>query len=61
MGNKTKTIYSLTNQDVQTVAEQELGRLLSPEEIVLLEERIAEKIPWYSAIAESIDELIVCL
>ena len=61
MENKTKIIYSLTNEDVQTVAEQELGRPLSAEEIALLEEQIAERIPWYDATAESINELIVQL
>ena len=54
-----KTIYSLTNEDVQTVAEQELDRLLSVEEIALLEEQIAKNISWYDAIREAIEELIV--
>lgn len=59
MVDLTKVIYFLTNEDVQTVAEQELDRLLSAEEITLLEERIADNIPWYEAIAEAIGELIV--
>ena len=54
-----KVIYSLTNEDVQRVAEQELDRLLSAEEIVLLEERIAENIPWYDAISVAIEEVII--
>ena len=54
-----KVIYSLTNEDVQTVAEQELDRTLSAEEIALLEERIAENISWYNAISKAIEELII--
>ena len=59
MNNTKKVIYSLTNEDVQRVAEQELDRLLSIEEIALLEEQIAKNIPWYDAIREAIEELIV--
>ena len=56
---KDKVIYSITVSDIQEVADQELERALSLEEIELIRDRIAEKIPWYDAIAESIDELIV--
>ena len=54
-----KIIYSLTNEDVQRVAEQELDRFLSVGEIALLEEQIAKNIPWYDAISEAIGELII--
>jgi len=54
-----KIIYQLTVKDVQDVADQELERELTPEEIELIRNRIAEKIPWYDAIAEAIDEMIV--
>jgi hypothetical protein len=53
-----KIIYQLTVKDIQEVANQELERELSLEEIELIQNRIAEKIRWYDAIAESIDELI---
>ena len=56
---KDKVIYYITVSDIQEVADQELERELSLEEIELIRDRIAEKIPWYDAIAESIDELIV--
>ncbi len=59
MINAEKVIYSLTNEDVQKVAEQELDRLLSVEEIALLEEQIAKNISWYDAIREAIEELLV--
>ena len=54
-----KIIYQLTIEDIQEVANQELERELSLEEIELIRDRIAEKIPWYDAIAEAIDEMIV--
>lgn len=53
-----KIIYQITVEDVQEVADQELERELLPQEIELIRHRIAEKIHWYDAIAESIDELI---
>ena len=53
-----KIIYQLTVKDIQEVANQELERELSLEEIELIQNRIAEKIRWYDAIAESIDEFI---
>ncbi len=55
---KTKIIYSLTVEDVQTVANQEIGRSLSSEEIENIEQLIAEKIKWYDAIDEAITEKI---
>lgn len=55
---KDKVIYQLTIEDIQNVADQELERELSSQEIDLLIARIAEKIHWYDAIAETINELI---
>ena len=54
-----KIIYAIVLADIQEVANQELERELSLEEVELIRDRIAEKIHWYDAIAESIDELIV--
>ena len=51
-----KIIYSLTVEDIQTVANQEIERNLSSEEIEKIIETIAEKINWYGAIADSINE-----
>lgn len=56
---KDKIIYYITVSDIQEVADQELKRELALEELELIRDRIAEKISWYDAIAESIDELIV--
>lgn len=54
-----KIIYQLTVEDVQNVAEQELGRKLSAREVGLVQDLVEKKISWYDAIAESIDELSI--
>lgn len=51
---KDKIIYSLNENDVQTVAAQEIGRKLRSEEINAIVDDIAENINWYEAIANSI-------
>ena len=52
-----KVIYQLTIEDIQDVAMQELDRELTKEEVKKLIDPIAEKIPWYDAIADSINEI----
>lgn len=54
----SEIIYSLNVEDIQTVALQEIERNLSPEEIEEIKETIADKIKWYDAIADSINEKI---
>lgn len=54
----SKIIYSLTIEDIQTVALQEIERNLSSEEIEKIKDSIEEKINWYDAIADSINENI---
>ncbi len=53
---KKKIIYSLTVEDIQTVAIQEIDRNLSKVEIEKILDQIAEKINWYDAIADSINK-----
>jgi hypothetical protein len=53
---ENETIYHLTKEDVQTVALEIIDRELSDEEIINITDLIAEKIPWYDAIAEAIKE-----
>ncbi len=55
---RKKIIYSLNDEDSQTVAHQTLGRNLSSEEIDKIKDLIAAKINWYDAIAEAIYEKI---
>jgi hypothetical protein len=49
-------IYSLTIEDIQIVANQELGRDLTSDEIEKIKDTVAEKLLWYHAIADSIIE-----
>lgn len=49
-----KIIYSLNTEDVQTVAKDEFGRLLSTDEIKIITEKIGNHIDWYSIISETI-------
>ncbi len=51
-----KIIYQLTTKDVQDVAMELLGRELTQAEIEKIIEPIEEKLAWYDAIADSINE-----
>lgn len=55
---QSKIIYSLNEDDIQTVALQEVERNLSSQEIEKIKNLIAEKINWYDAIADAINEKI---
>ena len=57
--NNNKIIYSLNVKDIQTVANKELRRDLSPREIKKILNTIGEKINWYDAIADSVNETII--
>lgn len=54
-----KIIYQLTIEDIQTVANKELERNLSNVEIETIQNSISEKINWYEAIADSINEKLI--
>lgn len=51
-------IYSLSIQDLQTVAQEEFGRILSKSEIDIIAEKIGNHIDWYSIILETIHQHI---
>ena len=51
-------VYKLIIEDIQNVALEELDRELTHQEIQKLIDPIAENIPWYDAIARSINEVI---
>jgi len=55
--HKKKIIYSINIEDVQNVAEQELDRKLTEEELRLVEDRLGDYVGWYEAILNAIDEL----
>jgi len=50
MDGKENVVYSLNVEDIQIVAEQELDRRLSPEEVRIVEDKIDDYINWYDAI-----------
>ena len=55
---KNETIYVLKKEDIQNVAQQEIGRDLTSDEIQKIKDTIADKIDWYYAIADTINENI---
>jgi hypothetical protein len=59
MKNKNDIIYSLNIDDIQTVAVQEIDRELTVVEIDSIRDLICEKIDWYGAILDSINEKII--
>ena len=58
MNARDRIIYSINVEDLQTVAEQELERELTNEEIERVEKRLGDFIDWYEAIALTLNEVI---
>ena len=58
MNVKDKIIYSINIEDLQTVAEQELERELTNDEIEIVEKRLGDYLDWYGAIASTLNEAI---
>jgi hypothetical protein len=55
---KNKIIYSINVEDIQNVANDELERDLTDEEIESIIDLIGDNIGWYDAIADAISEKI---
>ncbi|MEW6740247.1 MAG: hypothetical protein ACOYU2_10770 [Nitrospirota bacterium] len=58
MIDTSKIIYSINIEDVQTVAEEELGRKLNRNELKIVEDKIGDYIDWHEAILAAINENI---
>lgn len=59
--NTSKIIYSINIEDVQNVAEEEIGRKLTTKELKVIEDKIGDYIDWYSAIDMAIQsEILKC-
>ena len=58
MNARDRIIYSINVEDLQTVAEQELERELTDEEIRNVEKRLGEYIDLYEAIVSTLNEAI---
>ncbi len=56
--DNNEIIYSLNQEDIQTVSLELLERNLTSEEIKKIIPFIEKKINWYEAIADSINETI---
>jgi len=56
---KKNVVYELTDEDVQNVSEEVLGRKLNFSEISKIKDVIAEKIDWFDAIESSINDTII--
>ena len=54
MIDSSKIIYSINIEDVQNVAEQELGIKLGEKELKVIEDKIGDYIDWYDAINTTI-------
>lgn len=52
-----KIIYSINVEDIQNVAEQELGRTLNKTEIQFVENKVCDYIDWYGSISLVLNEL----
>ena len=50
MIDTSKIIYSINIEDIQNVAEEELGRKLSERELKIVADKIGDYIDWYGAI-----------
>lgn len=57
----SKIIYSINIEDVQKVAEEELGRELTEKELKIVEDKVGDYIDWYSAIDMTIQNEILNL
>lgn len=59
MIDTSRVIYSINIEDVQNVAEEELGRKLSKRELEIVEDKLGDYIDWYSAIDFTIQNEIL--
>ena len=57
MDSRDRIVYSINVDDLQTVAERELERELTDEEIKIVEDRLGDYIDWYGSIALVLGEL----
>lgn len=51
---KNKIIYSINIEDVQNVAQQELGRNLTAKELKIVEDKVGDQFDWLEAIVSLI-------
>lgn len=54
----SKIIYSLNIEDVQNVAEEELGRELTKKELKIVEDKVGDYIDWHEAINLALNDAV---
>ncbi len=54
-----RIVYSLNVEDLQRVANDELSRDLTIDEVKIIEDKIGDYIPWYDTIASVVHDVIV--
>lgn len=55
MRNDERIVYSINVADLQDVAESEIDRRLTPEEIKRVEDKLGDFIDWHGAVKNAID------
>ena len=58
MIDTSKVIYSINIEDVQDVAEEELGRRASKKELKIIEDKVGDYIDWHEAISLSLNDAV---
>ena len=53
--DKEKIIYYINVEDIQTVAEEKLGRELNEKELKLVDDKLGNYIDWFEAISTAIN------
>jgi len=52
-----KIVYSMNVEDVQNVAEEQLGRELTEKEVNFVEDRLGDYVDWYDSICFVLNDL----
>ena len=58
IANRERLVYSLNVEDLQTVANEELSRDLTEEEIRIVEKNLGDYISWHQAIYFAITDIL---
>ena len=51
-----KIVYSINVEDIQNVAEEQLGRELTEKEVHFVEDRLGDYIDWYDSISFALSD-----
>lgn len=56
--NPHEIAYAIQWEDLQTVADERLGRPLTPDELLVLGRRIEDFLPWYDTVLAALENCI---